>query len=141
MTPESTTSRRDFLTTSAIAGGLALSPSLFAGQSTELKIGLVGCGGRGSGAALNALKADPSVKLVALGDMYPDQLQTALKSLRRNGINIVAIHSHMTHEDPRILFFHYWGRGKAAELATAVRAAVALTKTEPAKNKAEALFK
>jgi hypothetical protein len=31
--------------------------------------------------------------------------------------NIVAIHSHMTHEEPRILFFHYWGRGPAKQLA------------------------
>src|SRR5438105_3604497 len=53
-----------------------------------------------------------------------DQLQTALKSLRRNGINIVAIHSHMTHEQPRILFFHYWGRGPAKKLAEAIRDAL-----------------
>ena len=53
-----------------------------------------------------------------------DQLQTALKSLRRNGINIVAIHSHMTHEQPRILFFHYWGRGSAKKLAEAIQDAL-----------------
>ena len=53
-----------------------------------------------------------------------DQLQTALKSLRRSGINIVAIHSHMTHEQPRILFFHYWGRGKAKDLARSVEDAL-----------------
>jgi hypothetical protein len=53
-----------------------------------------------------------------------DQLQTALKSLRRNNINIVAIHSHMTHEQPRILFFHYWGRGKATDLARAIQDAL-----------------
>jgi len=53
-----------------------------------------------------------------------DQLQTALKSLRRNRINIVAIHSHMTHEQPRILFFHYWGRGPAKKLAEAIRDAL-----------------
>jgi len=53
-----------------------------------------------------------------------DQLQTALKSLRRNGINIVAIHSHMTHEQPRILFFHYWGRGPARKLAEAIQDAL-----------------
>ena len=53
-----------------------------------------------------------------------DQLQTALKSLRRNGINIVAIHSHMTHEQPRILFFHYWGRGPAKKLAEAIQDAL-----------------
>ena len=53
-----------------------------------------------------------------------DQLQTALKSLRRNGINIVAIHSHMTHEQPRILFFHYWGRGPAKQLAREIQDAL-----------------
>src|SRR5262245_40815261 len=53
-----------------------------------------------------------------------DELQPVLKSLRASDINIVAIHSHMTHENPRILFLHYWGKGKAAELAKAVRAAL-----------------
>jgi len=53
-----------------------------------------------------------------------DQLQTALKSLRRNGINIVAIHSHMPHEQPRILFFHYWGRGSAKQLAREIQDAL-----------------
>src|SRR5439155_22138157 len=52
------------------------------------------------------------------------ELQPVLKSLRHDGINIVAIHSHMTHENPRILFLHYWGRGKVAELARAVRSAL-----------------
>jgi len=56
-----------------------------------------------------------------------DQLQTALKSLRRNGINIVAIHSHMTHEQPRILFFHYWGRGQAKKLAEAIQEALVVS--------------
>jgi len=62
-----------------------------------------------------------------------DELQPALQTLRRADIDIVAIHSHMTHETPRIIFFHYWGRGKAAELAQAVKAALALIKVEPAK--------
>jgi hypothetical protein len=53
-----------------------------------------------------------------------DELQPALKALRTAGINIVAIHSHMTHENPRILFFHYWGRGKAKDLATALKGAL-----------------
>src|SRR5438132_1895779 len=53
-----------------------------------------------------------------------DQLQTALKSLRRNAMNIVAIHSHMTHEQPRILFFHYWGRGPAKQLAREIQDAL-----------------
>src|SRR5437868_10835604 len=50
-----------------------------------------------------------------------DELQGVLKALRAEDINIVAIHSHMTHESPRILFFHYWGRGPARQLAEAVR--------------------
>jgi hypothetical protein len=56
-----------------------------------------------------------------------DELQPALKALRQAGINIVAIHSHMTHESPRILFFHYWGRGRAKDLADAVHGALLAT--------------
>jgi len=56
-----------------------------------------------------------------------DELQPALKTLRQAGINIVAIHSHMTHENPRILFLHYWGRGSAKDLASAVRGALLVT--------------
>ena len=50
-----------------------------------------------------------------------DELQPVLKSLLMDKIKIVAIHSHMTHEEPRILFFHYWGRGSAKDLANAVK--------------------
>jgi len=50
-----------------------------------------------------------------------DELQPVLKSLLQNKINIVAIHQHMTHEEPRIMFFHYWGRGRAKDLANAVK--------------------
>ncbi len=50
-----------------------------------------------------------------------DELQPVLKSLLKNKINIVAIHQHMTHEEPRIMFFHYWGRGAAKDLANAVK--------------------
>jgi rhodanese-related sulfurtransferase len=46
-----------------------------------------------------------------------DELQPVLRSLRREGIHIVAIHHHMTHEEPRTLFLHYWGRGPAQQLA------------------------
>ncbi len=54
-----------------------------------------------------------------------EELQPVLKSLRHDGINIVAIHSHMTQENPRILFLHYWGKGKAEDLAKALKAALA----------------
>src|SRR5881392_2995097 len=50
-----------------------------------------------------------------------DELQPVLKSLVKDKINIVAIHQHMTHEEPRIMFFHYWGRGRAKDLANAVK--------------------
>ncbi len=50
-----------------------------------------------------------------------DELQPVLKSLLKEKINIVAIHQHMTHEEPRIMFFHYWGRGTAKELAQAIK--------------------
>ena len=53
-----------------------------------------------------------------------DELQPALKKLRAANINIVAIHSHMTHEEPRILFFHYWGRGRGTQLAEAIKSAL-----------------
>jgi Domain of Unknown Function (DUF1259) len=56
-----------------------------------------------------------------------DELQPALKTLRQAGINIVAIHSHMTHENPRILFLHYWGRGPAKDLANSVKGALLVT--------------
>jgi Domain of Unknown Function (DUF1259) len=52
-----------------------------------------------------------------------DELQPVLKSLLKEKINIVAIHQHMTHEQPRMMFFHYWGRGRAKDLAQAIKGA------------------
>jgi hypothetical protein len=56
--------------------------------------------------------------------MTRDELQPVLKSLRRAGVNIVAIHNQMTHEEPQYLFLHYWGKGPAATLARAIRTAL-----------------
>jgi hypothetical protein len=56
--------------------------------------------------------------------MQEKELQAVLKSMRKNNINIVAVHNHMSGESPRMLFLHYWGRGKAEELARAVRSAL-----------------
>ncbi len=56
------------------------------------------------------------------------ELQPVLKSLRKSGINIVAIHHHMIGEQPRTIFLHYWGRGPAATLAEAIKEALANTK-------------
>src|SRR6185436_20420988 len=55
--------------------------------------------------------------------MLESELQTVLKTLRGEGIQIVAIHQHMTNESPRYVFLHYWGKGKAVDLARALRAA------------------
>jgi len=52
-----------------------------------------------------------------------DELQPVLKMLIKDGVNIVAIHQHMTHEQPRMMFFHYWGRGHAADLAQKIKGA------------------
>ena len=52
------------------------------------------------------------------------EVQPVLKALRAHGINIVAIHNHMTMENPRIIFLHYWGIGSTADLAKGLRAAL-----------------
>ena len=87
-TASSAASRRDFLKTgtAAVLGGTLaaqqnVSFGAFAGGSDILKIGLVGCGGRGGGAAINALEADPNVKLIGLADLFPDRLESCVKNL------------------------------------------------------------
>ena len=83
------TTRREFLgTTSTIIGGALAAPAiltgnLFAGTNSDtLRVGLVGCGGRGSGAADDALSADANVVVTAMGDLFEDRLQSSLKTLR-----------------------------------------------------------
>jgi predicted dehydrogenase len=83
------TSRRDFLKVStAVAGGLAATlpfgSNVHAGGSDVLRVGLIGCGGRGTGAAAQALNADKHVKLVAMGDVFADRLQLSLDTLRKD---------------------------------------------------------
>ena len=56
--------------------------------------------------------------------MHEDELQPVLKAMRSEGINIVAIHQHMTHEVPRFMFLHYWGKGKAIDLANGLKKAL-----------------
>jgi hypothetical protein len=55
--------------------------------------------------------------------MREAELQPVLKALRRAGIAVVAIHHHMTHEEPRTIFLHYWGTGSTEALAKGLRAA------------------
>jgi hypothetical protein len=56
--------------------------------------------------------------------MLESELQPVLKTLRKANISIVAIHQHMTTEQPRIMFLHFWGTGKAEDLAKGIRAAL-----------------
>jgi hypothetical protein len=65
--------------------------------------------------------------------MLEGELQDVLKALRLNRIDVVALHQHMTHEEPRILFLHYWGTGKSEDLARGLKAA--LDKTAAGKSK------
>ena len=84
------TTRRDFLKTSALVGSALAAPailpgSLFAKENNDtLRVGLIGCGGRGTGAASQALSADKNVVLAAMGDVFPEQLQGSLKSLQQS---------------------------------------------------------
>jgi hypothetical protein len=60
--------------------------------------------------------------------MLESELQPVLKALRGAKINIVAIHQHMTGEEPRVMFLHYWGIGRTEDLAKGLRAALDLTR-------------
>ncbi|MEX2214917.1 MAG: Gfo/Idh/MocA family oxidoreductase [Phycisphaeraceae bacterium] len=83
--PKST--RRTFLQTSTAAtltAALPLARVAYAQTSDLLRVGLVGCGGRGTGAAGQALTADSNCKLVALGDAFGDRLEGCLTSLKAN---------------------------------------------------------
>ncbi len=78
-------SRRDLLKTASLASlAAALSPSgVFAAASERIRVGLVGCGGRGTGAAVDCATASPDVVIAALGDLFPDQLESSLRELRQ----------------------------------------------------------
>ncbi|HEX3657488.1 MAG TPA: Gfo/Idh/MocA family oxidoreductase [Pirellulales bacterium] len=81
-------SRRDFLGTSAavavgagLAGSLSLGRAAHAAGDDTIKIGLIGCGGRGTGAVRDALETGERLKVVAMGDAFEDRLASSLKNL------------------------------------------------------------
>jgi myo-inositol 2-dehydrogenase/D-chiro-inositol 1-dehydrogenase len=91
MTAPMNPSRREFLKSSsalaagaALAGGLNVARAAYAAGSDLLKVALIGCGGRGTGAVHNILDACQGVKIVALADAFEDRLQEALDDLRKN---------------------------------------------------------
>jgi hypothetical protein len=63
--------------------------------------------------------------------MLADEVAPVVESLVGNGIEIVSVHQHMVHEEPRIFFLHYWGRGPALDLARAIRAGLDRTGGAP----------
>src|SRR6516162_3649482 len=77
--------RREFLGASAAVAAALRAPLVHTAGDDVLKVGLVGCGGRGTGAATQALRADPHVKLVAMGDAFADRLEASLSNLKSDG--------------------------------------------------------
>lgn len=90
-------SRRQFLQSSAVlagtaaVGSLSLARSVHAAGSGVIKIGLIGCGGRGSGAAVNAMNSGKDVRLVAMADIFTDRLQGARDRIKKIHPDQVAV--------------------------------------------------
>ena len=78
-------SRRLFLKASGLLLGSVplLSFDKLDTNSDTIRVGLVGCGGRGNGAAMQALRADPHVHIVALADIFPDQIAASVEVLSK----------------------------------------------------------
>lgn len=78
-------SRRVFLKTSAALSGAVIAagaPKIFAAGSDKLKVGLIGCGGRGTGAAIDIITADAGTEIVAMADLFADRLENSLKEVK-----------------------------------------------------------
>ncbi|MBN1806566.1 MAG: Gfo/Idh/MocA family oxidoreductase [Sedimentisphaerales bacterium] len=91
------TTRRDFLKAStaaasaAFTGTLGIGNSVYAGGSDIIRVGMVGCGGRNTGAAEQALTADPGVRLVAMCDIFMDRVKSRRKLLKEQKGSQVAV--------------------------------------------------
>src|SRR5882724_11377644 len=72
----------------------------------------------------------PSADSMVMGDLVlaEDEVTPVMSSLESSGIQVTALHNHVLHESPRIMYMHIGGHGDAAKLAAAVKEAVALTK-------------
>lgn len=99
--------RRDFLRTSAVAAGTAAAAALphavYAQGLDTLKVGMIGCGGRGTGAASQFLGAHPSNRLVAMADIFPERLNRSLENLSRQRKEQVQV-----DDDHRFVGFEGW---------------------------------
>src|SRR5437660_4933088 len=94
------TNRRHFLQSAAVAATSLIATNAHAQGSDILKVGLIGCGGRGTGAAAQALKTDPNVKLWAMADAFEDRLNRSLTDLQADReiagkIDVPAVRKHV----------------------------------------------
>ncbi len=91
--------RRKFIETSALVAGTAFAgaPHLAAQKpnTQSLKLGLIGCGGRGSGAVINAFAADDNITLTAMGDLFDDQIQKSLDNLNKQAADRIKVDGAM----------------------------------------------
>ena len=79
-------SRRNFLKTTAavsMVGTFAATSNVFAAGADKIKVGIIGCGGRGTGAMLDCFNADPAIELVAMGDLFEDKLKSSLGKIKK----------------------------------------------------------
>lgn len=78
-------SRRDFIKTTStlsLAAAMSGTGALFASGSDTIKVGLIGCGGRGTGAAIDCVESSPNVKIMAMGDLFQDRVEQSFKQLK-----------------------------------------------------------
>ncbi len=108
-------SRRSFLKSSAVAGASALlasSPRIYAAGSDRIRIGLVGCGGRGTGAASNCIHSAPNVELVAMADMFEDRIKRSLRQLAEGEQYIDKVPPEKVRVTPETSFIGFDGYEK-----------------------------
>ncbi len=109
-------------------------PGEQSGAVFKITIGRDDLGMKDHGAAINARMGlntwaaffGMQEDAVVAGDiaMLEGEVTPVLKALRKNGLDVVAIHHHMTGEQPMVIFLHYWGKGPAEKLANAFKAAL-----------------
>ena len=109
-------------------------PGEQSGAVFKITIGRDDLGMKDHGAAINARMGlntwaaffGMQEDAVVAGDiaMLEGEVTPVLKALRKNGLGVVAIHHHMTGEQPMVIFLHYWGKGPAEKLANAFKAAL-----------------
>src|SRR5687767_15904933 len=74
-TPINPFTRREFIQTGAVlTAGLVLPTYAYASGSDTIKVGLIGCGGRGTGGIIQNLQSAPGIELIAMGDLLPERL-------------------------------------------------------------------